>query len=212
MKLFASILFLLFVSYSVFGQEFELNGFYSSSTIKEYKNNWGYGLGYNHFLKKNRFGISYSSYSYNTKYDDIHSSTVDGISKYILEYTPNNSRIAINLIYSNKLIDNEKSNLYLGCFVGLNYYKLHGEYSRIANGLINEGNFFYDYSINNCFGLGILIEYEIEDIISDKITTSMKISPELTGFEEFGTSGGYAPWVIGWLNFQIGIKYKLKDM
>lgn len=196
---------------TVCSQQIDISGLYSSSTTKEFKNNWGYDIGYNHFYRNNRFGISFRQYFYNTEYDDIYSSTEDGISKYIKEYDPQNKRISVNFIYSYGVIENEKSNLFIGVSAGLNYYKLNGSYTRIENGSISGGDFTYDYYKNNRIGFGFLIEYELTQIISDRISTAIKVNPELTSFDEFGTVGGYSPWMISWLNFSIGLKYRLTD-
>ncbi len=119
--------------------------------------------------------------------------------------------MAINLIYSYSLIENENSSLYLGYSLGLNYYKLKGSYTRTANGDLSGGVFNYAYNRKKRFGLGLLIEYELKQIISKRFSTSIKINPELTAFDKFGTRGGQLPWAIGWLNFSIGLKYKLCD-
>src|SRR5690606_35867797 len=141
------IIFLLFIVNNIQGQQIDISGLYSSSTAKQLKNNWGYGLRYNHFIKNNKIGLSFKHYFYNTEYDDIRSSTEDGISKYIEEYKPQNSRITVNLIYSYILVDNEKSNLYLGYNVGLNYYHFKGEKTRIENGFVKGGQYTYDYTV-----------------------------------------------------------------
>lgn len=204
------MIILLFAATSSWGQQLEVSGLFSSSTAKEYQNCLGYELGYNHFFKKNRFGVSFRQSFYNTEYDDIRVSTSDGVSMYIQEYAPQNRRIALNLTYSNQFISNEKSNLYIGGSLGLNYFQLKGNYSRIANGNLSYHQASYEYAKNNRIGLGILIEYELLQIISERISTSIKLNPELTSFDEFGTEGGYSPSIIGWLNCSIGVKYNFK--
>ncbi|HOD89417.1 MAG: hypothetical protein QM212_04950 [Bacteroidota bacterium] len=204
-------IFTLFLINIVQGQQIDVSALYSSSSAKQFKNNWAYDLKYNHFIKKNRIGLSFRHYFYNTKYDDIYLSTEDGVSKYIEIYEPQNRRIALNLIYSYTLVENEKSNLYIGCNIGINYFHLQGEKTRIENGFINGGNFKYNYRINSRLGLGFLIEYEISKIFSERISTSIMINPELTAYEKFGTLGGYDPWLIDWLNFSIGLKYRFTD-
>ena len=205
------LLGLLLMTTMIWGQQIDVSGLYAGSTTKMFKNNWGYDLGYNHFIGNSRIGISFRQYFFNSMYDDIYTSSDDGVSIYIEEHDAKNKRMAINLIYSYRLIENENSSLYLGCSAGLNYYQLKGSYTRIANGDLSGGIFKYDYNKNNRLGLGLLIEYELKQIISDRFSTSIKINPELTAFDEFLTRGGYSPWGIGWLNFSIVLKYKLSD-
>ena len=128
----------LLTSTAVFSQQIDVSGLYSSSTLNTFKDNWGFDVGYNHFINNNRLGVSFRYYAYNTEYDDIYTSDADGVSKEITEHDPQNRRIAINLIYSYSLIKNEKSNLYLGCNVGLNYFKLQEKVNQTANGFMSE--------------------------------------------------------------------------
>ena len=199
----------LLTSTAVFSQQIDVSGLYSSSTLNTFKDNWGFDVGYNHFINNNRLGVSFRYYAYNTEYDDIFMSNADGVSKDITEHDPQNRRIAINLIYSYSLIKNEKSNLYLGCNVGLNYFKLQEKVNQTANGFMSERTYEIDETINNRLGFGILIEYEIKKVILDRLSTSIKINPELTAYEKWGMTGTYDPWMIGWLNISIGLKYTL---
>ncbi|MCD4694671.1 MAG: hypothetical protein K8S16_00415, partial [Bacteroidales bacterium] len=60
------------------------------------------------------------------------------------------------------------------------------------------------------FGFGFLIEFEIKEIITDRISISSSIHPEITGFEKNGIDGSSLPSTIRWINMSLGIKYKLK--
>jgi hypothetical protein len=48
-------------------------------------------------------------------------------------------------------------------------------------------------------------------VFLERFSTSITINPELTAFAKWGMTGGYAPWTVGWLNFSIGLKYRLID-
>jgi hypothetical protein len=166
MKTLLVILFSLIAPVFLFCQEIEINGKYSSSTAKQYKNSFGYSFGVNMPLKNHRFGFSVGQLFYNTYYDDIYNSTADGFSKYIEEYYPNNVRLLFDLTYSYKVVNTPSSSLFIGSSVGLNYFKLSGRYDRIGNGNIKGGRFTYDNSVKNRIGLGLLIEYELKKIVS----------------------------------------------
>ena len=195
---------------TTFGQEIEIDGIYASSSSKKIKNSFGYGLKYHQYIKsKNRLSVSLSQYFYNTPYDDIYGSTADGVSKFIKEIEPNNQRIALKISYSFRLIDNPKSNFYFGPEIGLNYFKISEQYDRIANEYISGGHFSSDYSVNNRLGIGFLIEFELKEIISKRISISLSVHPEITSFEKFGVMGSHDPWGIGWLNFNFGIRFSL---
>ncbi len=53
------------------------------------------------------------------------------------------------------------------------------------------------------------MEFELKKIVFKRISTSLSIHPEITSFEKFGLMGGYNTYFIGWLNFNIEIKYSL---
>jgi len=195
---------------TTFGQEIEIDGIYASSSSKKIKNSFGYGLKYHQYIKsKNRLSVSLSQYFYNTPYDDIYGSTADGVSKFIKEIEPNNQRIAIKISYSFRLIDNPKSNFYFGPEIGLNYFKISEQYDRIANGYISGGHYSSNYSVNNRLGFVFFLEFVLREIISKRISISLSTHPEITSFEKFGLVGGYDPPFIGWLNFNLGVKYNL---
>lgn len=208
MKTVLTLLVVSFVFLGLHGQEVDINGLYSSSSTKEFKNSIGIGLGYNYFVNHNRIGIALSYLNYNTAYDDIYTSTTDGTSIIVKEINPNNNRMSINLNYAYRIIDNSNSIIWLGCTAGLNYFNMQGDYYQYDDNLQNKNYLTYDYKESNRIGIGLLIEYEITNIFSDRFSSSIKINPELTSFDDFASSGGHAPWLIGWINFSVGLKYR----
>jgi len=42
------------------------------------------------------------------------------------------------------------------------------------------------------------------------MSVSSSFHPEFIYYEKFGMTGGHSPTFIRWLNFNLGIKYKLK--
>lgn len=57
---------------------------------------------------------------------------------------------------------------------------------------------------------GFLMEFELKEIITERMSISSSIHPEFIYYEKVGMTGGHAPTFIGCLNFNFGIKYKLK--
>lgn len=197
---------------SIYGQEVELNGIYASSSSKKYNANIGYGVGYYQHIKfKNRLGISLIHYFSNVPYDDIYRSTEDGISTYIKEVEPENQRIAVKMNFAFRLIDNAKSRLYFGPEIGLNYFIIEEQYERFANEYISDGSFATSYHEINRLGIGFLFEFELSEIIHKRISLHLSANPEITSFEKFGLKGGYDPYFIGWMNFNLGIRCLIND-
>ena len=205
-------IFLISLTSSIFGQEIELTGNFASSSSKRFNNSFGYTLGYNQIVKtKNKLGISFSQYSYCATYDNIYHPEYDPSSLSITETDANNKRFALKLNYAFRLVNNPKSKLYLGPEIGLNYFKIKESTERIGNGQIESGTFIDDYWVNNKLGIGFILEIQLDEVISKRVSTVFSLNPEITGFEEFGTMGSADPWFIGWVNFKLGIRYKLKN-
>ena len=201
--------YLLLIS-PLYGQNIEISGIFASSS-KKFKHSFGYSLGYNQIVKtKNKLGISFSQYSYGATYDDIHTPEYDPSSLSITETDANNKRFALKLNYAFRLVNNPKSKLYLGPEIGLNYFRIMEYTERIANGRIKSANYTDDYWVNNRLGIGFLLEFQIDEVISKRISTVLSVNPEITSFEEFGATGSADPWFFGWLNFKLGVSYKLK--
>lgn len=192
----------------IYAQELELKGVFASGSSSKFQTNPGYGIGYNHFIKsKNRLGISMTHLFCNSPYADIQSSSEDGTSMYIDQVNPKNQRIAIKLNYGFRLMDKPNARLYFGPEIGLNYFMVNEQYDRIANGYISGGHFTSNYSVNNRFGIGFLLEFELKEIIHKNISTYLSVNPEMTSFGKFGWMGGYTPSLIGWINFNLGVRY-----
>ena len=190
------------------GQETQFYTTYSGSSYNKYQNNIGYGIGYNHFIKsKNKLGLIIQHSFCNSNYSDIYGSTIDGISTFIKKVDPKNQRLVIKTNFAFKTISNPKSSLYIGPEIGINYFSINEQVHRLENENITAADYQSEYSENNRFGLGFLIEFELKEITSKNISIFSSIHPEITSFEKFGLVGGYDPYFIGWLNFNFGIKY-----
>ncbi len=193
------------------GQEIELLTTYSGSSYNKFQNNIGYGFGYNHFIKsKNKFGFIVQHSFCNSNYSEIYGSSEDGISTYIKKVDPKNQRITIKVNYAFKVVSNPKSSLFIGPEIGINYFIISEQIHRLENENISARDYQSEYSKNNKIGFGFLIEFELKEIISKRISISLSVHPEITSFEKFKLDGGYNPYFIRWLNFNFGIKYNLK--
>ena len=208
-NLFSILSFLCFISLT-YGQEIEFGGVFANSSSKDFKNSFGYTLGYDQVVKlKNRLGFSFSQYFYNTAYDDIYHPEYAPESLSIEEIVPQNKRYTIKANYAFNLVNNPKSKFYFGPEIGLNYFMIKEQRDRIANGTIEAGIFNSNYTINNRIGIGFLMEFQLDEVVAKNISTYLSINPEFTSFEKMGTTGSPDPFFIGWLNFKFGIRYKL---
>lgn len=211
MKKLISALFVLSFFFNLSGQEIEFFGHYSGSNYNKYQNNIGYGLAYYHLTKsKNKVGIVFQHSFYNREYSEIYPSSEDGISTYIKDIDAKNQRIAFKMNYAFDVINHPKSSLFIGPEIGLNYFFINEQVTRYENERISAAQYQSDYSENNKFGFGFLIEFVLKEIITKRLSISFSIHPEFIYYEKIGMTPGYAPDFIRWLNFNFGIKYKLK--
>ena len=107
-------------------------------------------------------------------------------------------------------MNNPKSSLFIGPEIGINYFFINEQIHRLENEGISAADYQSKSSGNNKLGFGFLIEFELMEIISKRISISSSIHPEIISYEKIGMTGGYAPNFIRWLNFNFGIKYRLK--
>ncbi len=211
MKKLIIALFILSFVFDLSGQEIEFFGHYSGSNYNKYQNNIGYGLGYYHLTKSsNKLGFIFQHSFYNKGYSEIYPSSEDGISTYIKDIDPKNQRIVFKMNYAFNVVKHPKSNLFIGPEIGLNYFLIDEQVTRYENELISAANYHSEYSENNKFSFGFLIEFELKEIMTERMSISSSIHPEFIYYEKIGMEGGHSPAFISWLNFNFGIKYKLK--
>jgi hypothetical protein len=209
-KLILALIILGFVVH-LSGQEIEFFGHYSGSNYNKYQNNIGYGLGYYHFIhSSNKLGFIFQHSFFNKEYSEIYPSSEDGISTYIMDIDSKNQRIAFKMNYAFNVVKHPKSNLLIGPEIGINYFFINEQITRYENEQISAANYQSEYSENNKFSFGFLIEFELKEIITERMSISSSIHPEFIYYEKIGMTGGHSPTFIRWLNFNFGIKYKLK--
>ena len=148
------------------GQEVGFYTTFSGSNYNKFQSNIGFGIEYNHFIKsKNKFGIAIQYSSCKLDYSDIYGSSTDGVSTFIKQIEPNNSRLSIKTNYAFKIINNPKSSLFLGPEIGINYFFINENVRRLESEYIEAAEYKSKYSVNNKIGLGFLIEFELKEII-----------------------------------------------
>jgi len=198
------------VSIKIFAQQLDFKYIYGVGDEKIYGNYSGFGFSYNHFIhSKNRIGFAIAKLVCTTPYDDIRGSLSDGVSYYIRKITPDNSRFFVKLNYSYSLINNTKSSLYVGSEASLNYYKIDEKYRQFQNGNLVANESETNLTKDNRWGFGVLIEYELKEIFSKRISSYISLNQELSSFEKSGLDGSSNPSLITWSNCSWGIRYKL---
>jgi len=210
-KILLLITFLIFLNQmTTFAQEITVSSTFHHSSYDKFQNNFGYEMGYNQFINsKNRIGFTFSHSFNNTDYNYTFTSDADGTDYYI-EVKPKNNKMIFSLNYAFNILSNEKSNFYIGPKLGLAYFKVNEIGTERP---INE-NDAYDYKSNywksNKIGIGLLLEYD-RKIISDNVSVFFSTKPEIILYSKFGLLGSSDPTVIGFINFNLGLKIDLKN-
>lgn len=209
-----AILVIVFVCCSIFlsGQEIEYDQAYIIGSSIKFQNNFGCSIGYNVFpTSKIRLGVFIDYSLNNLPYHDSYTSLAD-LSKIVEDVQPHNQQVVLKIACSFNLLKSTKSLLYFGAEFGLSYFLINekGEQTvTLRQGNITSGNFSSNYSVDNRFGFGLLLEYELKDIILKRISASVSLHPKITSYQNFGLMDSNDPIIIGWLNFNVGIKYSL---
>jgi len=181
---------------------------YSGSSYNKYYVNTGIGIEYNQLVgQRNRWGLSAAYSRCKKDYDDIYGSTSDGVSTYIKQVSPNNQHLSFKLNYAYKLLNHPKSGLFLGPEIGIHYFFVDEHVNRLANENIEAAEYQSTYTERNKFGLGFLLEFELNEFISKQLSLYSGIHTEIVKYQRFGMVGGHEPSLIGWLNFHLGLKF-----
>lgn len=209
-KLVFTLSLMFLFSASIHAQEIEVSGIFGSSSSKEFSSNTGMSFGYYHFIHDSRLGISFSYTSNKNEYNEITDSPNDPDLKYIARYKPNNKRSTVNLNYAYTLVDNERSKLFVGANLGLCNYSMAGTYNQLAMDTIPAGEFNYNFTQRNKLALGLLLDYELTNVIFKYFSTSIKIHPELLAYNSQILPGNNEAQIIKWMGFELALKYNFR--
>ena len=172
----------------------------------KFQNSYGYAIGYNQLVNANsRLGFTFShSFNY-TDYNYTFSSDSDGIN-YYREVKANNQRLTFSVDYSFNVLKSQKSKLYIGSKSGINFFKIEEEGTEKPSNEETTNEYSCNYWKNYKIGTGLLLEYE-RKIFSDNISVFVSAEPEVIFFSRFGLMGSSDPTIIGFVNFNLGIKF-----
>jgi hypothetical protein len=212
MKKAILIIAIIAFCYQSNAQEFKVLSSYSVSSYEHFQQNFGYGIGYDQFIKsKNKLGFTFYQSFNRSDYSYVFQSSSDGKS-YFRDVKPNNQRMTFAVNYSICVAGTQKSKFYISPSVGLNNFRINETGTeKVVNETMNAYPYQSDYLYNNKVGIGLSFEYE-RPVISDKILISFSANPEIIFYSKFGLDGSTTPPVVGFINFHLILKYNmLKD-
>jgi hypothetical protein len=192
-------------------QEIKVASLFSNSSYNKYQNNFGYTIGYNQFVSsRNRLGFTFSQSFNNMDYNYTFFSDADG-NDYYREVKPKNERITFSIDYGFGILKKQKSNIRIGPKIGLNYLNIR----EFVDEKPNHKNENYQYKTNywetNKIGIGLLFEYD-RKIFSENISVFFSTETEIIFFSRYGLMGSSDPALTGWINLNLGLKYRLNKL
>ena len=190
-------------------QQIYVSSTFAHSSFDKFKNNIGYEIGYLQPIQlKSRLGFSFSQSFNNTAYSYTYFSDGNG-KTYHRNVQPKNQKLEFSLEYSFNILNNAKSSFFIGPRLGLNYFKMN---ESIIERLVNDDKeFIYNSKDreNHKVEIGLLLEYE-RKVFSNKFSVFVSTKPEVVFYGQFESKGGSNPFLIGLIDFNLGIKYNLK--
>jgi len=219
------LLIILFaISYcSLAGQSFELSGLFTTTEINDFKNTFGYDLGYS--LKndnQNRISFHFSHCIKDASYDDI---KVDESSNgpqfpeyYFSQINSNNQRFGFHFNFCHYLIENDNSNLGIGSSLSYYFFSYNRKtelthYRPYPDNFLQQTESESVYNKKNRIGLNLFAEFEIKSVVVDRLNLFTRLN---TGLITYGTiaheMGGWDyPWLTKWLTINFGLRYDFKS-
>lgn len=222
MKNLLTILFA--ISYfSLTGQSFELSGLFTTTEINDFKNTYGYNLGYSlENVNQNRISCHFTHCIKDASYDDIRvDESINGPQfpeYYFYQINSDNQRFGFHFNFCHYLIENDNSNLGIG--TGLSYYFFSYDrktelthYRPYPDNFIQQSEFETTFNKKNKFGFDLFIDFEVKSVVLKKLNLFLRLN---TGLITYGTfaheMGGWDyPWLTKWLTINLGLRYDIKS-
>lgn len=211
MKRLFIISIVLLIGSWCFGQEIELNGSLNTSSEKRFQSAIGIGVQYQHDLGQScKFGLGMQYISNNSKFDQIKYIDADPITPFIEKFNSTSHRLSFRFNIQGLLLNRENYSISLGPEISYNILWGKDQIERIIVPTLKWDKFSENIGAG-ALGLGLISKVEVKNFISPQYSICFNIRPEFT------TSGiiakGYNPvfsGVIGFMEFQIGLKYRFK--
>jgi hypothetical protein len=208
MKKLSFIIFTILLIGQVSAQEIRVSTIFSISTYPQFNTNLGYGIGFNPVSEsKNKFGFSFSqSFNY---YDYSYEFFSDGEGKtQYRDVNPKNQRLTFSVNYGFNILKRQKYEFLVNPKIGLNYFKVNESIVYTYENETETHSFSQNYWKKNKIGLGCILEYQ-RKVFADKLFLSFSTEPELVFYSKFGEIGGSDPYFIGWICFNLNVKFNL---
>jgi len=211
MKKLIAIIYLLIIGVSCFSQEIILCGSLTNSFNEpRLQNAFGFGLQFQHYInQKMKMGFAVH---YNFKHANFHEeyTYIDGGygPHWVSEINSKINRVSSRLNLQGILKENESASISLGPEISYNFIWGQDDKSPWVGGPLSQRGWIIEHNdMIKRFGLGLIVEMEVKNFISPRLSLCSSIRPELIiGKPVFLVY----PKTFELIEFQIGCKYRFK--
>lgn len=204
-------------------QSIELSSLFTTSEINDYKNAFGYDLGFGEKRdNKNRFSFHFSHCIKNAHYDEIRidkeSNGPQFPSYYFSKINSKNQRFGVRLNVCHYVIEADNSALGFGSRFSYYWYFSDKQtettyYHTLPIVSIHTSESQSHESAKNRIGLNLFTAFELKSIVDKNLNLFSKINIGLNTYGTFAKEdGGFDyPWLTKWLTLNLGVRYDFKS-
>ena len=189
------------------GQDIGIAGIYAGSNYNSYHHTYGYGIEYYfHHSSARKLGIRFQHAFCRGEFDRINNSGADPFTKYIQKVQPDNQRISLRINYLFAVLKHQKSSVSIGPEFGLNFFFVNESYYQYEYGNSPEGYWENEDIERYRPGYGLLLEFQVDEVIGNNISAFTVINPEITTPENYGQDGVPNANLNTWMNLNLGLR------
>jgi len=206
------IFLIIFSGLSCFGQEIEFCGSLNTSSEQRFQSSEGIGLQYQHDIgNKFKLGVGVHYNFNNSRFDYIPYIDADPNLIVTEKINSDSYRFAIRVNIQRLLKNNENVSISLGPEISYNYLWGHDQINERSGQSSN--SFTQSNTLTKDLGIGLISKIEVKKILIPQLSMCFTVRPELMIGKVYQLIGGSPPvfsGVLGFTEFQIGLKYRFK--
>ncbi|MFA6126870.1 MAG: hypothetical protein WC699_06160 [Bacteroidales bacterium] len=212
-RILGVLTFLSLLSPFTYSQQLEIRRTRGTGTYVTFSEWKGWSVAWNQKLKSgNKFGVSFD-YALKTKpYSWVYTAfdwdrEIPEYKTYVESRDPNNQRFAASIFWGWCPLETRRAAIYWGPILSLNWLHMLEKVHRYSNEWFVDADFYNEYTGKKKYGAGIFLEFEMREIIFKRLSASIRMHSEVTGYKGFGSWYRAEPAQIAWWGADFGIKW-----
>jgi hypothetical protein len=201
------------IGMSCAGQEVEFCCSFNTSNAQRFQNGYGFGIQYQHDIgHKWEVGLGVHFNFKKAQFTDEPYIDAIPFPPSIEEVNSNSQRYSIRLNIQRLLMDNTNVSLSLGPEISYNLFRGKDDIRLFLGGSTKWINYSQTNGLTKEIGFGFISKIEIKNILDPQLSLCFTIRPEFTTDGIFAKGGEpIFSGVLGFLEFQMGIKYRFRE-